>query len=225
VVQGVSLDANAASAIAKDATLALDPFEYGAVVHPRDDLGDVVGLVAIKKRHKIGIRLTLCLHSAGSARLALYFLDLKLYLLCRCTSLTMLNIGGCERVGGSSIAQLIENCPRLVDMDLTQCHHLTDTNLRAMAPYFTQIQKIRLGYCRNVTEEGFRDVARFCFELVHADVRGLRKLSDGSVVKLSQVARWLSHLDIRGCQGISKDGIDKVSRNLEMCSVVYSRVG
>jgi F-box/leucine-rich repeat protein 7 len=133
------------------------------------------------------------------------------------------SLAGCERVRGDAIANLVNSCPFLTDLNITQCQ-VQDVNMRAMAVNCTRLQRLKMGFCRHVTDEGFKDAARFCFALEHADLRGLRKISDGSVNKLSQTALHLRHLDIRGCQSLSLQAVQMARRALPECHMVSSHI-
>lgn len=124
----------------------------------------------------------------------------------------------------SNMAQVVLNCPLLLELDIGSCHKLPDAAIRAAATSCPQLVKLDMRNCSCVSDETLREIAQHCPNLGFLDASYCPNISLESV-RLPM----LTILRLHSCEGITSASMAAIAHSsmlevleLDNCSLLTS---
>ncbi|CAJ0651099.1 10059_t:CDS:2 [Entrophospora sp. SA101] len=150
----------------------------------------------------------------------------------RCRRLQGLNVSMCKKITDKgitaiaskckglrrditdkSVIDLAENCPHLLELDLTSCHQITGDAIQSVFENCSQLRELRLAYCRYLTEEPFIKAMPIPFEQLRVlDLTSCAMITDQAIKKIVHCSPKLRNLVLAKCTNITDEGVNYIVR-------------
>ncbi|CAG8546464.1 7239_t:CDS:2 [Paraglomus occultum] len=119
---------------------------------------------------------------------------------------------GCIHVTDESIIVLAENCPYLLELDLTECNQITDKSIQLVLENCNQLRELRLGGCVKLTDDAFTKTMPSCFDQLRIlDLTNCNLLTDVSIQTITSSASKLRVLILAKCSLITDKGVYSIA--------------
>ena len=127
------------------------------------------------------------------------------------STLTTLNLQGCDQLTDRSLQLLSFMCPNLTDLNLSECPLFTDRGVEALfqGSRCKKLTHINLACC-NISDNALQILANECPNLIFLSCEKCSLLSDNGVQALSGCP-GLNFLNLSGCHLITDEGLTTLS--------------
>ncbi|KAH9101814.1 hypothetical protein AeMF1_021519 [Aphanomyces euteiches] len=120
-----------------------------------------------------------------------------------------LSLACCAQVTDVGMQYVLEACPRLTALDVSDVQLLTDSTLAAVRANKLTLQRVKMRRCTAITDAGIEDLAvSASSHLEHLEMSSLPLLTGKSMVLLAtHCSLSLEHLDISFCRHIRDNDV------------------
>ena len=119
------------------------------------------------------------------------------------SELQSLNLWGCYKITGASLAEVGRRCPNLQSLDLGDCYHINDASVMEVARGFSNLQTLDLRWCSNITDTSLGEVGRRCSNLQSLNLTRCSNITDASLREVGRGCPDLQSLNLSGCSRIT----------------------
>ncbi|CAL9069300.1 unnamed protein product [Musa banksii] len=146
--------------------------------------------------------------------------------LSRCSELTVLKLGLCDKVSDEGLVHIASNCKKLRVLDLYRCFEVTDDGLAAIATGCKRIKNLNLCYCTRITDLGLKHLS--CLEDLHdLELRGVHCVTSLGITAIANGCQHLTELDLKHCHLVDDAGLfalGQYTKNLRQANLSYCQV-
>ncbi|KAF9974079.1 SCF ubiquitin ligase complex subunit [Actinomortierella ambigua] len=136
--------------------------------------------------------------------------DTILMAFANCRRLERLIMPGCKKTTEEGLRTLLQACPGLYSLDLSEIPHVSDTLVKFIAEHCSQLHTLYLAGCTTITDTAIVALAKRCSRLKRIKLSQCSLLTDQAVLALTQECRQLIEIDIAQCNLMTNKAIQAI---------------
>lgn len=122
-----------------------------------------------------------------------------------CRNLKIANFEGCRNLRKPTLNLLVQNNPRLVQLNLTGLIGVGNSTCKAIADNCPRLESLDVSWCSKVDSKGLRPVLEKCTRLTHLRASEVRGFDDIALATVMFETNNLKHLELSGCAELTDE--------------------
>ena len=122
-----------------------------------------------------------------------------------CRNLKIANFEGCRNLRKPTLNLLVQNNPKLVQLNLTGLIGVGNSTCKAIADNCPRLESLDVSWCSKVDSKGLRPVLEKCTRLTHLRASEVRGFDDIALATVMFETNNLKHLELSGCAELTDE--------------------